>query len=93
MIEQVEVIAIFNKDKNTNYKHSSMPYSPGKVRPVRFKYKELGISIDAIQNTYEETIEGEKILGYRCYNKRRGYYYHLLFYIQQLKRFIRFENN
>jgi len=93
MIEPVEVIAIFAKDKNANIKNHFKPYSPGKVRPVRFKYKELRISIDSIHNPYEKTIEGEKVLGYRCLNKKRGYYYHLLFYTQQLKWFIEFENN
>ena len=69
MIEPIEVIAIFNKDKNTNDNHSSMPYSTGKVRHVRFKYKELDIAFDTIQNIHKENIEAEKILGYRGYKK------------------------
>ena len=93
LIEPVEVIAIFVKNKNPKAKSNFKTYCPGIVKPVKFKYKELGITIDSIERIYEENFEGEKILGYRCYNKKRGYYYHLLFYTQQLKWYIKFENN
>jgi hypothetical protein len=96
MYEPVDVIASFippegDKNKKGNEYYRSYSNTMVKVRPLRFKYKGKGINVGQILRTYEERVNGEKVLGYRCFYRQRGFYYHLLFFTQQCKWYIKIE--
>lgn len=95
MCDPIDVIVVFempkedkNRDKNYPMRYST---TMAKVKPVRFRYNDTAINVDKILRRYEEKINGEKVLGYRCFYRERGFYYHLLFFTQQCKWFIKFE--
>lgn len=59
--ESIDMIAVFEKDS-------------GKIKPFKFKYKDLPIKVQKVQKIYEEKLAGNRRIVFVCLHNEKDIY-------------------